>query len=80
MSTNIYWPLHAGFLSSLLSDPEDGGDIFPLNTGSLSMDYKVLYPGKQNSSGTQWLIIMLTISWSRESNPDSHILLLLHPF
>jgi hypothetical protein len=35
---------HAGFLLGLFFDPEDGGDIFLRNAGSLSTDYKGIYP------------------------------------
>jgi hypothetical protein len=43
-----YYLLHAGFLSGLLFDPEDGGDIFLRNVGWLSTDYMALYPRRQN--------------------------------
>jgi hypothetical protein len=42
--------IHAGFLLGLFFDPEDGGDMFLLNIGSLSIDYTALYPRRQNSS------------------------------
>jgi hypothetical protein len=34
--------LHAGFLLGLLFDPEDGGNTFLKNAGSLSPDYTAL--------------------------------------
>jgi hypothetical protein len=42
--------LRAGFLRGLFFDPEDGGDMFLRNVGSISMDYKASYPRRQNSS------------------------------
>jgi hypothetical protein len=35
--------LHAGFLLGLLFNPEDEGDMFLRNVGSLSMDYRMLH-------------------------------------
>jgi hypothetical protein len=40
---------HTGILLGLF-DPEDGGDMFLRNVGSLSTDYRALYPRKQYSS------------------------------
>jgi hypothetical protein len=37
-----YCQLHAGFLLGLLFNPEDGGNMFLQNAGSLSVDYTVL--------------------------------------
>jgi hypothetical protein len=37
---------HAGFLLILLFNPEDGGDMFLRNVGSLSTGYKTLKPRK----------------------------------
>jgi hypothetical protein len=34
--------LHAGFLLGLFFNSEDGGNSFPQNIGSLSIDYVVL--------------------------------------
>jgi hypothetical protein len=42
--------LHASFSLGLLSDPDDGGDMFLRNVGWLSPHYTALYPRRQNSS------------------------------
>jgi hypothetical protein len=42
--------LHAGFLLGLLFHPEDGSGMSLQNVSSLSLDYIVLYPRRQNSS------------------------------
>jgi hypothetical protein len=39
--------LHAGFLTGLYLNPEDGGNIY-LNIGSLSTDYTAVYPRRLN--------------------------------
>jgi hypothetical protein len=41
---------HAGFLSGLFFNPEDGGDMFLRNVGWLSTEYMALYPRRQNPS------------------------------
>jgi hypothetical protein len=40
------WQTGSGFLLGLVINPEDGGDMFLRNVGSLSKDYTVLYPRK----------------------------------
>jgi hypothetical protein len=35
---------HAGILLGLFFDPEDGSDMFLLNLGGLSADYRASYP------------------------------------
>jgi hypothetical protein len=42
--------LHTCFLLGLYFDPEDGGDMFLRNVGSLSTDYTALYPRRYCSS------------------------------
>jgi hypothetical protein len=37
------------FFLGVFSGPEDGGNMFLRNVGSLSTDYTALYPRKQNS-------------------------------
>jgi hypothetical protein len=49
MCINVHL-LHAAFLLSLFFNPEDGDDTFLQNVSWLSMDYTVLYPGRQSSS------------------------------
>jgi hypothetical protein len=44
---------HDGFLLGLYFDPEDGGDMFLENIGSLSVEYTALYSRRQNSSKTK---------------------------
>jgi hypothetical protein len=41
---------HAGFLSDLVFNPEDGGDMFLRKVGWLSTDKTVFYLRRQNSS------------------------------
>jgi hypothetical protein len=36
--------LHPGFSLGLFFDPEDEGDMFTRNIGSISADYTALYP------------------------------------
>jgi hypothetical protein len=40
MKSPIFW----GITLALFSDPEDGGDIYLQNFGSLSTDFTALYP------------------------------------
>jgi hypothetical protein len=42
--------LEAGFSPGLLFTSEDGSNVFLRNVGSLSPDYTVFYPTRQNSS------------------------------
>jgi hypothetical protein len=55
---------HAGLLSCLLFDPEDGGDMFHRNVGWLPKEYRALYP--RNS--TVQLIKFITYSQSNNAS------------
>jgi hypothetical protein len=48
--SHVCYLLYLGFLLGLFFDPEDGGDIFFRNIGSLSTDYTMLYLRRYNSS------------------------------
>jgi hypothetical protein len=46
----VCYHLHAGFLLGILFDPEDGDDMFLRIFSSMSTNYMVLYPRRQNWS------------------------------
>jgi hypothetical protein len=51
------WLLLVGFLLCILFDPEEGGDMFLRNDGTLSTEYIALYPRRYNSSSIFMFII-----------------------
>jgi hypothetical protein len=50
--------LHVGILLGLVTNPDDVGEMYLRNVGSLSMDYMALYPGRYNSAKVKFILIL----------------------